>query len=407
MFGFRKAKNKSLPESKNAEQDTKTDFEKAMLRAISSAMPDPYYARDMDYNIILWPDSIAKVMGYTEAEAKKLKCYDLFKAVVCPPNADCPTAGCIVTKNFLRDVAVDVYHKNGSTIHALVSNAGIYDDDGNPIGAVEVVKNNTTIQSIMSSIEQSIKDIDTVAAAVNSAIGRMNTLSNKINEMARESLDNVKGGVQAGNIVNEKIKHSNKHAGDVQTNMTAINESMKSSIEKIITLKEKSESIIQFVDVIKSIATQTNLLAINASIEAAHAGEHGKGFMVVAGGVRELSEDSSKSARSIEDLITEINTLVLSTTDSLNLTEGNVKAGAKRINELLDIIEGIESAMKTLSDTISSTEKAAAATANLDREQVASTANLTESGRDLTGIAEKLTRDFDRIFKALKREDMG
>jgi PAS domain S-box-containing protein len=102
-------------------------LEVAHLKAIQSAMPDPYYIRDMNYNIVLWPDAIAKLTGYSEAEAKKLKCYEIFKACVCPPVSECPTQNCIKVKQFLRDVAVDVYHKSGTTIHSLVSNAGVYD----------------------------------------------------------------------------------------------------------------------------------------------------------------------------------------------------------------------------------------------------------------------------------------
>ena len=91
----------------------------ALLKGIQSAMPDPYYIRDMDYNVILWPKAIQDLMGYSEDEAKRLKCYDIFKACVCPPNADCPTQGCIQSRQFLRDVAVDVYHKDGSVVHCL------------------------------------------------------------------------------------------------------------------------------------------------------------------------------------------------------------------------------------------------------------------------------------------------
>jgi len=160
----------------------KQESEIAYLKAIQSAMPDPYYIRDMDYNVVFWPESIAKLMGYTEAEAKKMKCYDIFKAHVCPPKMDCPTQNCIKVKQFLKDVAVDVYHKNGSTVHTLVSNAGVYDKDGNTIGAVEIVKDNTVIQSSMNSIGQIIKNIESASSDLNVSIDKTENISKKVNE---------------------------------------------------------------------------------------------------------------------------------------------------------------------------------------------------------------------------------
>jgi PAS domain S-box-containing protein len=138
-------------------------LEIAQLKAIQSAMPDPYYVRDMDYNVIFWPDSIAKLTGYSAEEAKRKKCYDMFKAGVCPPGSQCPTQHCVQVKQFLKDVAVDVYHKDGTVVHTLVSNAGIYDEDGNPIGAVEIVKDNTIIEASMDIIGKIIKQLEAEA----------------------------------------------------------------------------------------------------------------------------------------------------------------------------------------------------------------------------------------------------
>jgi hypothetical protein len=204
--------------------------ESAQLRGVQSAMPDPYYVRDMDYNIVVWPDAIAKVTGYTEAEAKKMKCYDMFKAAVCPPGGQCPTQSCIISKQFLRDVAVDVYHKSGSTIHSLVSNAGVYDADGKPIAAVEVVKGNTVIQSTIDSIGESIKKIDSLSGSLSEAMEKGGSASQKVDDNATESLNEIESGVQTGNRVTQKTGESSKYAGSVQTNMTHINDSMKFSV---------------------------------------------------------------------------------------------------------------------------------------------------------------------------------
>jgi PAS domain S-box-containing protein len=228
MFNFSKrittinntANNTVSSELEDVKLKLKKSEEKiAELEGIQSAMPDPYYVRDMDYNIVLWPQAIAKLTGYTEAEAKKMKCYEIFKAAVCPPGSKCPTQHCITVKQFLKDAAVDVYDKNGETVHSLVSNAGVYDKDGNPIGAVEVVKDNTLVQKTMNSIGETIKKIEAVSNNLNTVMEKVQSFSQKVDQNASESLTGIKKGVETGNSVSGKTNESSLYAGSVQKNM--------------------------------------------------------------------------------------------------------------------------------------------------------------------------------------------
>jgi hypothetical protein len=386
---------------------SKMELKMAQLEGINSAMPDPYYVRDMDYNIVLWPESIAKLTGYTEAEAKKLKCYEIFKAVVCPPGNNCPTQHCITVKQYLRDVAVDVYNKKGNTVHSLVSNAGVYGADGSPIGAVEIVKDNTVVQDTMNSIGERIKKIESLSVTLSGAMEKVHSTSKKVNGNAAESLDEVRDGVKTGVKVNEKTAESSNFAGSVQTNMKNINDSMKFSIDKISALKEKSETIIEFIKIIQDISSKTNLLAINASIEAAHAGESGRGFKVVADGIRELSKISHDSAMSINSAVQEINSLITETTNSFGVTEKDIVAGTDTISELLTFVNDIAVAVRDLMQVIHSIENTSTITSQLIGEQNESVDAVSNVGQEFSEIAKKLTVEFDRVFNAIQHKDMG
>jgi methyl-accepting chemotaxis protein len=213
----------------------------------------------------------------------------------------------------------------------------------------------------------------------------------------------VKTGIQ----VSEKTGESSTYAGSVQNNIKNINESMQFSVEKIYALREKSATIIEFIKIIQDISSKTNLLAINASIEAAHAGDAGRGFKVVADGIRELSKVSQDSAMSIKNAVQEINGLIQETTTSFSVTGKDIESGTNTISDLLTFVDDIAGAIADLMQIINSIEQTAATTAQLTGEQNESVTVVGNVGQELSEIAKTLTLEFDRVFKAIQHTDMG
>lgn len=113
--------------------------------------------------------------------------------------------------------------------------------------------------------------------------------------------------------------------------MAKIDEIFKSSVQKVQRLDKQSQEISKLVIVIKGIADQTNLLALNAAIEAARAGEHGKGFAVVADEVRKLAEQVAFSVKDISEIVNNIQKEINTVTLDLQNGYSEVETGTDRI----------------------------------------------------------------------------
>jgi len=141
-----------------------------------------------------------------------------------------------------------------------------------------------------------------------------------------------------------------------------LNQSIHTNTEKVAEVVAHTEQMRQVVNVIKEIAEQTNLLALNAAIEAARAGEHGRGFAVVADEVRKLAE---KTQKSLDEINISINTMVQSVTDIDTAASNNLKQ-VSQVSETITILDemaeqnsqtanntnAIASSLQTLSDQI-------------------------------------------------------
>ena len=376
------------------EKNKELKKENAILKGIKDAMPDPYYVRDMDYNVILWPKAMQEVTGYSEKEAKEIDCGDIFKADVCE---DCPTQKCVKSRDFLKDAEVEVFDKQDNKLTSLVSNAGVYDEDGEPIGAVEIVKDNTLYANLRTNLEVNSEQLGSVSQELAATSEEVSSLSMQLSEQSETSVNEAKKGMKLSNEVAKKATNCNDFAIDVQEEISEMSNSMSETVELTNKLKKKSESIVGIVDTIKEISSQTNLLALNASIEAARAGEAGKGFAVVADEIRNLAENSDESSDEIMENIDEISNLIRLTAENISQTEEKTESSENIIKKLLELIKDIDKSTEQLASITESMHDVSESTSNASEEQSVSMEEVANVSQDLAEIAQTLQHEIKKL----------
>lgn len=303
-----------------------------------------------------------------------------------------------------KDELAELAHSFNTMIHQLQTLVGNVSQSSTFVAA--------SAQQLLASTEQSSKATQHITSSIQEVASGSRLQEEHITNN-HQTLEEISTGVErvahatseVSSLSDEALKMTERgqmSIDHVVEQMQQINHSTTDSASRIRLLNERSSEIANIVNVITEISDQTNLLALNAAIEAARAGEHGKGFAVVADEVRKLAEQSKQSADDIAALIQEIQQETQRAVTSMDHGTKDVAAGIEAVSFVGDGFTRINEAIQHITNEITDITQSAEEMAHSSSQIVDAMEKISYLSKDASDYSENVALTSEKQLSTME-----
>ncbi|GJL62226.1 MAG: hypothetical protein NPIRA04_08800 [Nitrospirales bacterium] len=267
---------------------------------------------------------------------------------------------------------------------------------------------NQVVQAVTASSEKLSANGQEVAQASREQASQATHVATAVDEMSATAGEMARNAQVLASAAQE-VNHSAVKGGEIVANsirgMETVTATMQASADRINALGKRSQEIGEIIRVIEDIADQTNLLALNAAIEAARAGEQGRGFAVVADEVRKLAERTGKATKEIASVIEMVqlgtNEAVQSMESGTVETQKGMLLAQEAGERLKEIVEGVQRVADMIHQIAGSTEEQSLVSDQI-AQNIQAVASLSQQNEGSVGHVATATGDLARMASELQ-----